>query len=153
MKHVIMLIMVLSAMLCITVNAQNKTTRFEKQHHSKFIESHLKQTEEMLLKSFKSDQMGIVSSSVQTLRELEQIFPENEFSSLTDPLMNLVKDENKDTQVRILSALALDGLHSDKGDKVIYDVAKSTNNKSVKDICAALAIESLKTDMADKTVH
>jgi len=147
------LIMVLSALLCITVNAQSKTTRFEKQHHSKFIESHLKQTEEMLLKSFESDQLGIVSSSIQTLRELEQIFPENEFSSLIDPLMKFVKDETRDTQMRILSALALDGLHSDKGDKAIYNAAKSTENKSVKDICVALAIESLKTDMADKTVH
>ena len=47
---------------------------------------------------------------------------------------------------RILSALALDELHSDKGDATIYEVAKYTSNQSVKDICNALAIESFKAD-------
>jgi hypothetical protein len=145
MKHIFVLILL--TMLVLTVNAQDQSTRFERQHHSQFVESHLKQTEQMLFKSFESDKPGIVSSSVQTLRELEQIFPKYDFDLLINPLMKLVEDENGDTQVRILSALALDGLHSDKGDKSIYKMAKSSNNKSVKDICVALSVESFKNDM------
>jgi hypothetical protein len=100
----------------------------------------------MILKSLESDNIGILSSSAQTVRQLEMIFPENPFSSLLDPLMKIVKDENGDTQVRILSALALDGLHSTRGDKAIYGVAKNTKNKSVKDVCIALSVESLKNE-------
>ena len=150
MKHYLMLIIILSTILLIPVNAQYESSRYEKQHHSKFVESHLKQTDEMLLKSFESNNVGIVSSSVQTLRELEQVFPKYEFTSLLDPLIKLVKDENGNTQVRILSAIALDGLHSDIGDKAIYAVSKDSNNKSVKDICIALSIESLKNEMVNK---
>jgi len=148
MKQVFVLIMVISAMLFITVNAQDQSTRFEKQHHSKFVESNLKQTEAMILKSLESDNIGILASSAQTIRQLELIFPKNTFGSLLDPLMKIVQDENGNIQVRILSALALDGLHSDKGDKAIYDVAKTTNNNSVKDICVALSVESFKNDAA-----
>lgn len=81
-----------------------------------------------------------MSGSLQTLRELEQVFPNYEFNSLLDELMKLVKNEKSETQVRILSAIALDGLHSDKGDKSIYEVAKNSKDKSVKDICIALSI-------------
>lgn len=148
MKQVFVLIMVISAILSITVNAQDQSTRFEKQHHSKFIKSNLKQTEAMILTSLGSQNNEILASSAQTIRQLELIFPENTFSSLLDPLMKIIQDENGNTQVRILSALALDGLHSDKGDKAIYDVAKTTNNNSLKDICVALSVESFKNDTA-----
>lgn len=148
MKHVFVLVLAISLMLCMTINAQDQSTRFEKQHHSKFVKSNLKQTEETILKSLQGDNIGILTSSAQTIRELELIFPENTFSSLLDPLMKIVQDESSDTQVRILSALALDGLHSDKGDKAIYNVAKATRNNSVKDICTALSVESLKEEMS-----
>lgn len=146
MKNLFAFIMLIMVMLLTTVNAQDQSTLFEKQHHSKFVKSNLKQTEKMILKSLESDNIGILSSSAQTVRQLEMIFPENPFSSLLDPLMKIVKDENGDTQVRILSALALDGLHSNKGDKAIYGVAKNTKNKSVKDVCIALSVESLKNE-------
>jgi hypothetical protein len=114
MKNLFAFIMLITVMLLTTVNAQDQSTLFEKQHHSKFVKSNLKQTEKMILKSLESDNIGILSSSAQTVRQLEMIFPENPFSSLLDPLMKIVKDENGDTQVRILSALALDGLHSNR---------------------------------------
>jgi len=38
--------------------------------------------------------------------------------------------------------LALENLHSNKGDSVIYEVAQNTSNKSVNDLCAALSIKS-----------
>jgi hypothetical protein len=52
-----------------------------------------------------------------------------------------------------LSALALDKLHSGEGDKVIYDVAKSTTNESIKNICEALAIESFKANEMKNIAH
>ncbi|HCY77903.1 MAG TPA: hypothetical protein DHV28_18505 [Ignavibacteriales bacterium] len=149
MKQYLILVLFLSCISVIPLKAQYESSRYEKQHHSKFVESHLKRTEAMLLKSFESNNMGIVSGSLQTLRELEQVFPNYEFNSLLDELIKLVKNEKGETQVRILSAIALDGLHSDKGDKSIYEVAKNSKDKSVKDICIALSIESLKNEIAN----
>ena len=129
-----------------TIPAQSKPTRFSKQHNSHFLKEHLDKTEAMLIQSLQSNDANMVSSSVQTIRELEQVFPEETFGSFIDPLSSIVQNENFDTHSRILSALALDELHSDKGDKAIYEMAKNTSNQSVKDICAALAIESFKAD-------
>jgi uncharacterized membrane-anchored protein YjiN (DUF445 family) len=127
-------------------SAQSKPTRFAKQHNSHFLKEHLDKTEKMLLKSLQSNNANMVSSSVQTIRELEQVFPDEAFSSFINPLSKIVQDENSDTHARILSALALDELHSDFGDKAIYEIAKNSSNQSVKDICSALAIESFKAD-------
>ena len=126
--------------------AQSKPSRFSKQHNSHFLKEHLDKTEIMLLKSLESNNANLVSSSVQTIRELEQAFPDEAFSSFIEPLSKIVRDENSETHARVLSALALDELHSDFGDKAIYEVAKNTPNQSVKDICSALAIESFKAD-------
>jgi hypothetical protein len=135
-------ILILSA----ATTAQSKSSRFAKQHNSHFLKEHLDKTETMLLQSLQSNDANMVSSSVQTIRELEQVFPDEAFASFIDPLSNLVRNENFETHARILSALALDELHSDKGDASIYDVAKNSSNQSVKDICSALAIESFKAD-------
>ena len=126
--------------------AQSKPSRFSKQHNSHFLKEHLDKTEIMLLKSLESNNANLVSSSVQTIRELEQAFPDEAFSSFIEPLSKIVQDENSDTHTRVLSAIALDELHSDLGDKAIYQVAKNTSNQSVKDICSALAIESFEAD-------
>ena len=151
MRHIIVLFIISLLIMPALANAQNQSTRFEKQHHIKYVESHLKQIEDNLLKSFESTNLGVVASSVQTLRELEQIFPEDGFNSFIDPLAKIVQDEKAETQTRLLSVLALDGLHSDKGDESIYYAAKYTNNNSVKDLCNCLSIESMKINLADKT--
>ena len=132
--------------LSVASSAQSRPTRFSEQHKSHFLKEHLNQTEEMLLQSMESNNTNMVSSSVQTIRELEQAFPDEAFSSFIEPLSKIVQDENSDTHTRVLSAIALDELHSDLGDKAIYQVAKNTSNQSVKDICSALAIESFKAD-------
>ena len=132
--------------LSVASPAQSRPTRFSKQHKSHFLKEHLDQTEEMLLQSMMSNNTNLVSSSVQTIRELEQAFPDEAFSLFIEPLSKIVQDENSDTHTRVLSAIALDELHSNLGDKAIYQVAKNTSNQSVKDICSALAIESFKAD-------
>lgn len=142
MKNSYMLIILISATLLTTVNAQSHNTRLEKQHKVKFINSSLEQTEEMILESLQSDKVGIVASSAQTIRQLQEIFPDKPFSSLIDPLIKIIQDEEGDTHVRILSALALDGLHSKKGDDAIFEVSKTTKDKSVKDALSALSVES-----------
>jgi hypothetical protein len=143
-------VLILFIIPILQISAQNQLTRFQKQHHTNFLESHLKQSEEMLLKAFKTDAVGMMPSGLQTLRQLQQVFPEYEFSSLLEPLVNLVKDEKLDTQLRILAALTLNDLHTEKGDKAINDVASTTNNPSVKDICLTLVAEEVLINTAMK---
>lgn len=126
--------------------SQTQQTRYLKQHKSYFLKEHLQQTEDMLLQALYTESVDMKPSAVQTIRELEEIFPTESFSLFIKPLSDLIQDENAEIQVRILSALALDKLHSDKGDKIIYDVARNTANESLKNICSALAIESFKTN-------
>ena len=92
MRYLYIMILIISAMILTTTNAQDQATRFEKQHHSQFVKSNLKQTEQMILKDLQSDNPDMLASSAQTVRELEIIFPENNFSSLLDPLMLKVQD-------------------------------------------------------------
>ena len=146
MIRVILFSLLTISIFSVNTLAQLKTSRFTKQHRIYFIKEHMDQTEQMLLQSLQSNNANMVSSSIQTIRELEQVFPDEPFSTFIDPLSSIVKNENSDTHARVLSALALDELHSDLGDKAIYEVAKNTTNQSVKDICSALAIESFKAD-------
>lgn len=150
MKLIIFLLLASTALLTITVNAQDQSTRFMEQHHSEYVKSHLDVTKQMLLKAMQYTDPNFQSTAIQTLRELEIIFPDDKFSSFIEPLIVNVKDEKEDTQVRLLSILALENLHSNKGDAAIYEVAQYTSNRSVKDLCVVMSLKSFKED--DKIV-
>lgn len=150
MKNLIFSTIVLLALVYLFIDesalAQNQQPRFLKQHNSHFLKEHLKQTEQMLIQALQNNSVSMNSSAVQTIRELEQIFPSESFSLFLEPLSNIIQNEKADIHLRILSALALDGLHTDIGDQAIYEVAKYTSNESLKNICVALAIESIKAE-------
>lgn len=133
--------------------AQEQTTRFLKQHKAYFLKHHLDQTDTMIIHALQSNSPNMKETAVQTIRELEEVFPYEPFLLFIDPLSNMVSNEKDNTQLRILSALALDKLHSDKGDKIIYNVAKTTTNNSIKNICEALAIESFKANEMKNIAH
>jgi uncharacterized membrane-anchored protein YjiN (DUF445 family) len=118
------------------VQAQDVNTRFQKQH--------MKQTEASIVNALNNESAGVQVTAVQTLRQLEWTFPDEEFKSTISPLIRIVKDEKGDTQARILAAIALDGLHSDVGDEAITWTAKSSSNKSVQELCAALILAAQK---------
>jgi hypothetical protein len=118
------------------------TTRLEKQHKpSSFLKEHLKQTEESILQSLQTGNVGSQRSAIQTLRDLEQMFPEYPFSALLAPLEKILKDEKADSVSRRLAALALDELHSDAGDAVIQEVAGACDDKGLQTLCQALLVK------------
>ena len=119
------------------------TTRLEAQHESIASKAkRLVQYEENLLKTLESGTPTMQAQAVQTMRELEQMFPKHPFKSLIAPLGAKLKDENADGIVRHLAALALDELHSDAGDAFIKEVATSSQNKSLQTLCSALLVRS-----------
>ena len=142
----ILFFMAIASMLCTTsAHSQDSvsTTRLEAQHKpGRSMAKRLPQYEENLLKSLESENPTVQAQVVQTIRELEQMFPTYPFKSSLAPLSAKVKDENADAVVRRLAALALDELHSDAGDAVIRDVAGSSQDKCLQSLCNALLVRS-----------
>ena len=146
MKRIISLLALTLIVLAVTVQAQESksSTRLQAQHkyNTRFLEKHLKQTEASLVKALDDSSVGMQKNSLQTIRELEQIFPEYPFSSLLIPLENKLRDENANGVVRMLVAIALDGLHSDAGDAIVKETSVSSKDNGLKTLCEALAIKS-----------
>jgi len=130
----------------VSIQAQSDASRFQKQHHTKFNKKNLKSTQEMLIRAFESSKPEMIASSLQTLRDLELIFPEESFEPMLKPLIKIVKAENSETTVRILALFALENLHSDVGDDAIKDVGNSTNDKTMREICNAMSVEDKMTE-------
>jgi hypothetical protein len=138
MNRIFAFLIVASIILTVSVKAQEQNTRFIKQH--------LSQTESSLIEALNnSASPSVRANAAQTIRELEWMFPDETFTTLISPLIRNVKDEQMDTQVRLLAAIALDALHSDDGDAAIASVAGSSVNQSMKDLCSALVLRSQRT--------
>jgi hypothetical protein len=128
-----------------TVQGQEarSTTRIEAQHKPpSSMEKRLPEYEVNLLKTLGSQNPTVQAQAVQTIRDLEQMFPRYAFNALLSPLEAKLKDEKADTMVRHLAALALDELHSDAGDAVIREVASACQDKGVQTLCKALLVKS-----------
>ena len=136
--------MVLGMILfAITIQAQSDISRFQKQHNSKFNKKNLKGTQEMLIRSLESSNPQMIASAAQTVRELQQIFPNENFDLMLDPLTKIVKDENGETSSRILSLFALESFHSDIADAVIKDIQNSSSNMILREISNAMSVEDM----------
>lgn len=136
----------IALMVCATaMQAQDSlsSTRIETQHkETRFMRKHLTDMQENLLKTLETQTPAMQAQAVQTIRELEQVFPKYPFTLCLAPLEKKLKDENADPTVRRLAALALDELHSDAGDAVITDVASSSQDKGLQTLCNALLVRS-----------
>ncbi len=127
--------------------AQTSTSRVEKQHQATaFMKAHLAQTEELILRSLNSpfENEGL-NAPLQTVRDLEQVFPDYPFVKLIVPLENILNNEQADPTSRMLAALALDELHSDAGDVIIAATANRSENVGVQTLCQALLAQAKTT--------
>ena len=143
MKRVPLVFAIVLAVLVTSAEAQvsRSTTRVERQHkHTSTMKKQLKQTEESILEALQGDNSGNQRAALQTLRDLEQLFPQYEFGKLLAPLEATLKNEQADPVVRKLAALALDELHSDAGDAVIQEVANTSDDKGLQSLCEALLV-------------
>jgi hypothetical protein len=143
MSRTILSLMLGVLFFAVSIQAQSDASRFQKQHYTKFNKKNLKGTQEMLTKALESGNPSMASSAIQTLRELELVFPEESFESMLKPLIKIVKDEKSESTVRILALFALENLHSNDGDAAIIEVGKSTSDKTIQKICIAMSVEDL----------
>jgi hypothetical protein len=147
MKHPFLSLAVALIVLYTMAPAQEgkSTTRLEKQHtKTQFIKEHLNQYEENLVTILQGKSVETQRGALQTLRDMEQLFPEYPFAAIISPLETILKDEASDPIARRLAALALDELHSDAGDAVIKDVSDNSDDKGLQTLCQALLVKNLK---------
>lgn len=134
-------------LLFITLSAhaqeEKSTARIEQQHKiSHFQAGQMKSSEAGILQGLESNSPRLQQTSIQTLRELMQLAPDYPFNTLMAPLEKALNNEQADRTVRWLSALALDELHSDAGDKAIRAMATNSTDKGLQTLCQALLIRS-----------
>jgi hypothetical protein len=143
MIRFLLVISLITISLAITADAQTAGTKTRYNLEStRFQKQHMPQTVVMLINALKDSNPSKRSTAAQNIRDLEFAYPDEPFSDLLTPLMDRLKDEKEVFQVRILSALALDGLHNDTGDQVIGDISKTTSNQSLKELCIALLVKA-----------
>ncbi|HEX7574505.1 MAG TPA: hypothetical protein VF514_15570 [Bacteroidota bacterium] len=78
------------------------------------------------------------------MRELKALLPDESFSTFVIPLKRIVKNSDAHVEVRILAALALQDLHSDRGDFAIKMEAKYAENGRSAHIFGALAVKRVR---------
>ncbi len=131
--------LVLGLEMMIMMVTQPLLARDETLGVGRFVSATIEQSETSLKIALEAPSPGLQLTAANTTRQLKELLPDQEFSSLVIPLMRIVKDENAETSSRLVAAIALDGLRSAKGDFAISRTAEFTNNPRVKNTCAWLA--------------
>jgi hypothetical protein len=104
----------------------------------RFTDEKLQAIEKNLQRALESDNFGLQTSAEQVIRDVKALVPQYEFSSLVIPLMRILKDESAASPNRILAALALHELGSERGDYAIRRVGELSDIRQLKHVCAWL---------------
>jgi hypothetical protein len=131
-------LLVMTLLCAIPSNAQTMAATEETPKPPKFTEEKIALIEDNLVKDLESTNPGVVIGGTQTVREMKKAVPSHDFSKLIIPLMRIVKDENADRAERILAALALDEIDSDRGNFAISREAEMSKDDVFKSLCANL---------------
>lgn len=133
MKRIILIYVIILSSTVLLAQSKFSSSRFQKQH--------MKQTIEMLVQALNSNNPTMQTSGAQAIRQLEYLYPDEPFAEFITPLSSVIKNDKADIQARILSAIALEGLHSDNGDEVLDEVSKSSANENIRELCSALLVK------------
>jgi hypothetical protein len=131
MKQIVALLAAATVMLAAPAFALENVPPF--QHAT------VEQSEQSLELALESASEGMQVSAALTVQELKAMFPEREFTTLIIPLMRIVKNEDADENTRVVAAIALHGLRSDRGDFAIARTAEFTDQPQLKRACQWLA--------------
>jgi hypothetical protein len=140
MKRILALLLGVFVSITCVSRAQNQTGPSFNPNNPERLE----QSKMSLVKALESNSPGLQATAAQTVRELKALIPDESFSSLVIPLMRIVKNEDAASESRILAALALHELHSERGDFAIKGESRNTGDKRFQYICSALVVERAK---------
>ncbi len=128
----------LTANISLAKGTKNRDTRF--------TDDKLKRIEKNLVFAMESSIPRLQASAAMVLKQVKEAVPEYEFSSAVIPLMRMLKDEDKETNVRIAAALTLQYLKSSRGDYAIKRTVQFSDVGRVRHICSWLTYQRLKED-------
>jgi hypothetical protein len=109
----------------------------------RFTDEKLQAIEKSIQQALESGSFGLQTSAAQVVRDVKALVPRYEFPRLVIPLMRIVKDESAQPASRILAALALHELESERGDFAIKRVGEFTDVRQVKHVCVSLTQERM----------
>jgi HEAT repeat protein len=112
----------------------------------RYTQENLKRIEKNLVLGIESSSPSLQASAALVLKQVKSVAPEYGFSSAIIPLMRILKDEQRETNVRIAAALSLQDLKSERGDFAIQRTAQFADNGRVKHICSWLTYQRLKEE-------
>jgi HEAT repeat protein len=112
----------------------------------RFTEEKLKRIEKNLVLGMESSSPSLQASAALVLKQVKSNAPEYGFTSAIIPLMRILKDEQREANVRIAAALSLQDLKSERGDFAIQRTAQFADSPRVKHICSWLTYQRLKED-------
>ncbi|MGA9116998.1 MAG: hypothetical protein WB626_09510 [Bacteroidota bacterium] len=104
-----------------------------------FIRATIQQSEASLAYGLGSPSPGLQLTAAQTLRQLKELFPGRSFTSTVIPLLALLKREETETPVRLVAALALHDLRTERGDYAIARMAHHADCPRLRHLCGWLA--------------
>ncbi len=131
--------LLLTLLLCGSIFAQADAPKDTTATSPRFTEEKINLIEENLLNDLESPITGVVIGGAQTTREMKKAVPTHDFSKLIISLMRIVKDDKSDRASRILAALTLDELNSERGNFAISREAEFSTDPVFKSFCASLA--------------
>ena len=99
----------------------------------------LNRIEDNLVKNLESQSIGMVIGGAQVVRELKAKAPEHGFSKVIIPLMRILKDKTADRGARMMAALALFDVNSDRGNFAIQREAELSDDDLLKIVCLNLS--------------
>jgi hypothetical protein len=99
----------------------------------------LNRIEDNLVKNLESQSIGMVIGGAQVVRELKAKAPEHGFSKVIIPLMRILKDKTADRGARMMAALALFDVNSDRGNFAIQREAELSDDDLLKIVCMNLS--------------
>jgi 5,10-methylenetetrahydrofolate reductase len=105
--------------------------------------------EKNIVVALTGDIPGQQADASQLVRVLKEMRPEQSFSTCVIPLMAIVKDEEADQATRILAAMALDKLESERGSYAIARTALYTDDPLLKHVCSWLTYSRTSGRQAD----
>jgi len=99
--------------------------------------------EQNIVNALASGRSDMQADAAQLVRDMKSLRPDQSFTSCVIPLMAILKDEQAETNARILAALALDQLDSDRGNFAISRTAQFTDDARLRHLCTWLAYDRL----------
>ena len=137
MKRIVIYAAVALTMAAITVSAHPSSPAR--------VVHDLARIEENLLRALNnSKSRSMQESAAQLVIQLETLVPGESLDAFTTPLVTIVNDEGAGTQTRLVAAIALDGLHSEVGNGVLSQLARSSDDRSLVQLCSALVARNEK---------